>query len=303
MYLQDEYNEQGRELREHGTAEFPAACYGGDWMLASVPLHWHSELEAGFVTSGQVLLIVGRERIVLQEGEGFFINSGIPHGFACSEAGSSMQRSVVFDPIVVGGRPDSVYWKRYVQPVLNCEAQPWCRLGGEEAWRVNALAGVRTSWEACSREEPDYELQAREGLTCLMVQLQKHLPLEQPARTRRIQRDNERIRIMMDFIQAHYQEPLTVHQIASSAVISVSEALRCFHNTVGMTPIQCANHYRIQKAAGALVHTDQKIMEIGMECGFQEMSYFAKTFRSIMGVTPSRYRRKFRKEDTLPERK
>ena len=39
----EEYNDQGKELREHGSAAFPAACYGGDWRATSVPLHWHRE--------------------------------------------------------------------------------------------------------------------------------------------------------------------------------------------------------------------------------------------------------------------
>ena len=77
-------------------------------------------------------------------------------------------------------------------------------------------------------------------------------------------------------------------------MISVSEALRCFHNTIGLTPIQYLKNYRIQQAAAQLQNTDRKISEIGNACGFQEMSYFAKAFREIMGVTPSRYRKKYR---------
>ena len=77
-------------------------------------------------------------------------------------------------------------------------------------------------------------------------------------------------------------------------MISVSEALRCFHNTIGLTPIQYTKYYRVQRAADMLLNTDQKIARIGEACGFQEMSYFAKAFREQMGVTPSEYRRKQR---------
>ena len=100
---------------------------------------------------------------------------------------------------------------------------------------------------------------------------------------------------------ANYPQNLSVGDIAASAMISPSEALRCFHNTIGLTPMQYVAHYRIQRAAALIRKTDRKIQEIGADCGFQEMSYFAKTFRSIMGMTPSQYRRKFRKADTLPE--
>ena len=75
-------------------------------------------------------------------------------------------------------------------------------------------------------------------------------------------------------------------------MVSPSEGLRCFHNTIGQTPIQYTKYYRVQRAAEALLSTDKKIAEIGGECGFQEMSYFAKAFREVLGMTPSEYRRK-----------
>lgn len=292
----DTYNDQGKELREHGTAAFPIACYSGDWKNTSVPLHWHEELEAGFVTAGQVVLTVGKERAVLREGEGFFINRGIPHGFARAEDPMSSQCSVVFDPSIVGGRVDSVFWQRYVQPVLSAASMTWLRLALPEDRQEDAAEPVRQAWEACRSEKPGYELKVRNMLTELMVYLERHRPEEQPVHMRRILRDNERIRLMLSYIQTHFSEELTTADIAASAMISVSEALRCFHNTVGMTPIQCAKNYRIQQAAARIGHTDQKIAHIAAECGFQEMSYFAKSFREIMGVTPSRYRKERQKE-------
>ena len=294
---QDRFSEQGQELREHGTAAFPVACYGGDWKDVSVRLHWHREVEAGYVTSGQVLMVAGKERIILSEGEGFFVNAGIPHAFLDAGAASSSQKSIVFDPILVGGRIDSIFWQRYVHPVITAATLPWCCLKQGEAWQEKALGKIRSAWEQCARAERDYELEVREALTGLMVGLQQNLPARQPTQPRRIQRDNERIRKMLGFIQENYAQELTVDSIAASASVSPSEALRCFHNTIGLAPMQYVTHYRVQRAAEALRKTDGKIQQIGTDCGFQEMSYFAKTFRKIMGVTPSVYRKKYRKEE------
>jgi AraC-like DNA-binding protein len=295
--VRDEYNDQGKELREHGSVAFPAACYGGDWRNTSVPLHWHGELEAGFVTSGEITLIVGKDRIPLRQGQGFFINSGIPHAFAKGSEETSSQCSIVFDPSIAGGRMDSIFWQKYVQPVIGEIAMPWTGLKREIPWQSCILDGVMRAWEVCSKKEAGYELDARDALTQILVQLEKNRPLEQPASAGRILRDNERIRLMMSYIQSHYREELTVSQIAASAMISVSEALRCFHNTTGMTPIQCVKHYRIQRAAGALLDPDKKISQVAAECGFQEMSYFARAFREIMGMTPSRYRSQLRRNE------
>lgn len=70
---------------------------------------------------------------------------------------------------------------------------------------------------------------------------------------------------------------LSIDEIAESVSLSVSECLRCFHNTIGTTPIQYLKSFRIKKAAELLTNTDMKIVDIGIMCGFQDMSYFAKT--------------------------
>lgn len=295
--LRDEYNDQGKELRSQGTVAFPIACYSGDWQEDSVPLHWHEALEAGFITAGQVTMYVGKEKITLNEGDGFFINSGIPHAFLRSETGPSRQCSLVFNPVLVGGRYDSVFWQRYVQPVLSALSMPWRGFCREEPWQRSALEATKAAWQCCSEAAPGHELDVRHHLTRLMDLLATHLPAENPTQARHIARDNERIRTMLSFIQSHFAEELTIDQIAQSALISVSEALRCFHNTIGLTPIQYAKYYRVQRAAALLQNTDRKISRIGEECGFQEMSYFAKVFRAQMGVTPSQYRRNLRSSE------
>lgn len=290
----DVYDEQGKEIREHGTAAFPVAHYFGDWKTASVQLHWHEELEAGFVTAGQVILYAGKEKITLREGDGFFINSGIPHAFLEAEGAESRQRSLVFDPVVVGGRFDSVFWQHYVQPVTSAASLPYFLFRREEEAHTAAVRAIETAWDCCRQAEPEYELEVRHQLSRLLALLTRNLPAENPTQSRRISRDNERIRVMMGYIQEHFTEELTVGDIAKSALISPSECLRCFHNTIGLTPIQYAKYYRIQCAAAALQASGKKIAEIGAECGFQEMSYFAKAFREVLGVTPSEYRRKHR---------
>lgn len=290
----DIYDEQGREIREHGSAAFPIAHYSGDWRAASVQLHWHGELEAGFVTAGQIRLYTGRETITLREGDGFFINAGIPHGFLEAQTGESRQCSVVFDPLLVGGRFSSVFWQKYVQPVISSTALPLCVFRREEPWNAEAVTLAQAIWRSCQEPTEGYEIEVRYQLSRLLSLLAAHLPAENPTQSRRIARDNERIRVMMGYIQAHFTEELTTGDIAASAMISPSECLRCFHNTIGLTPIQYTKYYRIQRAAALLQGSDKKIAEIGAECGFQEMSYFAKAFREILGLTPSEYRKKHR---------
>ena len=288
----EEYNEQGRELREHGTTAFPIAVYSGDFAAKAVPLHWHEEFEAGYTTAGTVIMCVGSQRITLNQGDGFFINSGIPHAFIAADDPDSRQNSIVFDPILVGGRFDSVFWRQYVQPIVNAASMPWFCLDRAGSWHKDAVRAIDSAWRCFRQGESEYELDVRHSLSHLLALLSRHLPAEQPAKARRISRDNERIKVMLNYIQSHFTEQMTTNEVAASAMVSPSECLRCFHNTIGITPVQYIKYYRVQRAADQLQATDRKIADIGADCGFQEMSYFAKAFREVMGLAPSAYRKK-----------
>ena len=97
---------------------------------------------------------------------------------------------------------------------------------------------------------------------------------------------------MLQYIHNHFGEEITIDNIAASAAISKSECLRCFHNTIGTTPIQYLKNYRIERAAELLTDTEDKVVDLGIQCGFQDMSYFARAFRKVKGYTPTEWREK-----------
>ena len=284
---------QGRELIRHGTALFPAACYHDRLDLAPVPWHWHDEWEAAVLWRGAALVAVEGEKRVLRRGEGFFINAGVLHA-AWDHAGSACQfHSVVFHPRLVGGGVDSVFWQKYVQPLLEGGAPRGVFLDRSARWHREALEAVEAAWQACGSEQPGYEFSVRAALSRLVLQLERYpRPSAEPPPTEKALRDGERIRTMIQFIQAHCGEELTAAQIAASAAVSESECLRCFRAAIGVPPMQYLRQLRLQKAAELLQTTQLRIADVGARCGFQDASYFTKTFREWKGCSPGAYRRK-----------
>ena len=157
------------------------------------------------------------------------------------------------------------------------------------------LEAFRAAYRACSAEADGYEFEVREQLSRVIFQLSGRRD-DSVRPSQKSLRDGERMKRMLEFIQENYGEALTAPQIAAAASLSVSECLRCFKNTIGMTPGRYLNQYRLQAAAGLLRETGGRISDIALACGFQETSYFARVFRESMGVTPSEYRKK---EDVL----
>ncbi len=281
---------QGRELKMHGTALFPVACYYDDLTSEPVPWHWHDELEAIVVVEGTAVVAAGTESFTVRQGEGFFCNTGVLHAAWNAGASSCLLHSVVFHPRLVGGSIDSVFWQNYLQPLLECPSYKGVLLDGSALWRQNGISAIEDSCKLCMDEPPGYEFLVRAALSELVFLLSRNRPAVAIPPSERSLRESERIKTMLQFVQEHYPEELDATQIAASARVSVSECLRCFRNTIGVPPIQYLKQFRIQKAAELLAATDWKISEIGAQCGFQDMSYFARTFRELKGSAPTEYR-------------
>ena len=142
---------------------------------------------------------------------------------------------------------------------------------------------MEAAWRACGEEPAGFEFQVREGLSRLVFLLSAHRPGARRGPSEKALREGE-----------HCGEALTVAEIAGSAAVSESECLRCFRSMIGATPMQYVRQLRVQRAAELLASTGERIADIGAACGFQETSYFARTFRALKGCTPSQYRAKKR---------
>lgn len=283
---------RGRELIAHGTPLFPAACYHDDIRDTAVPWHWHDELEALVVETGTARVSVNGADHLVRQGEGLLINAGVLHGVWPEGRGACVLRSVVFHPRLVGGSVDSIIWQKYLEPLLSDPCRPCVYFPQEQEWERTASSAIQEAWQACVSEAEGFELVVRERLSRLVFLLSKYCPAAEKRPSEKALRDGARIKLMLQYIQEHYSGEVTLAQIARSAILSENECLRCFRSMIGCTPIQYVKQVRIQKAAELLASTDRRISDIGEACGFQEMSYFAKTFRELKGCTPGEFRKR-----------
>lgn len=284
-------DEHGRELLEHGTIAFPIACYHDDFRVCDVPWHWHEEWEAVLITNGSCLVAAGNQKQYLQSGEGFFIHSSALHGCWDIENSGCTFHSMVFHPRLVGGSPDSIFHQHFVQPLLNHTGPELLVLKPDIPWQNQALEAIENTWQQCVMEKEGFHFRVRNSLSELIWLLHSHLSPAVSSVSPKHLRDAHRIKTMLSCIHNHFGTELSTSDIASSASISESECLRCFRTTIGITPIQYLKQYRIWQASRMLKDTQCRISDIAASCGFQDMSYFTKSFREQMNCTPSQYRK------------
>lgn len=96
----------------------------------------------------------------------------------------------------------------------------------------------------------------------------------------------ERTQEMLPYIHNHYQDSITIEDIAGAARISRSECFRCFQKYVCQKPFEYVISYRLRKAAELLKTTSLSVSEISTCCGFNYQSYFGKRFQEYYQMTP-----------------
>ena len=99
---------------------------------------------------------------------------------------------------------------------------------------------------------------------------------------------------IMDYINEHYAEPLTLKKISE---VHLSH---CFKKDAGLSPMQYMMQRRIGEAQSKLIETSQPIQDIGEELGFASSAHFSKMVKKYVGITPKEYRNHFseRREKT-----
>jgi len=95
---------------------------------------------------------------------------------------------------------------------------------------------------------------------------------------------------MKDYVQKHFTEKVSAADVAGVAGLSVSRALHLFHAESGMSLSSFIARSRIDFAKYLLANTERTIADIASHCGFFDQSHFSKTFATLEGVPPLRYR-------------
>jgi AraC family transcriptional regulator len=93
-------------------------------------------------------------------------------------------------------------------------------------------------------------------------------------------------RLLVDFIEAHLDQDLSLAQLAGVAGISVSHLKTLFRRTMGLPVHQYVLRRRVERARTLLIAGEMPMAEVALEAGFAHQSHMAQCMKRILGVTP-----------------
>jgi two-component system response regulator YesN len=102
----------------------------------------------------------------------------------------------------------------------------------------------------------------------------------------------QRLKEVLDFIERHGGESLTVDQIAKEVYLSSSRLSHIIKNELGITLGDYISKVRVEKAKFLLKDRELPISQIALEVGFPDQSYFTKVFKKVERCTPKEFRQK-----------
>lgn len=95
---------------------------------------------------------------------------------------------------------------------------------------------------------------------------------------------------VIDFIESHLDEKLSLEQLSEAVHYSRYHLHRMFTGTVGMTLHDYIQRRQLTEAAKFLVFSDKPIIEIAFLCGYESQQAFSSAFKSMYKLPPAQYR-------------
>ncbi len=100
---------------------------------------------------------------------------------------------------------------------------------------------------------------------------------------------NRRLLRARDAMDRTYAQPLDIPTLAEIAHVSEAHFIRSFRATFGETPHRYLQRRRVERAMFLLRETECSVTDICLDVGFTSLGTFSRTFRDIVGQTPTEY--------------
>ena len=110
-------------------------------------------------------------------------------------------------------------------------------------------------------------------------------------RERDLNGKSEKLRMVVEMMADHLEDPLTAVQLAASVKLSVRQVERLFIRHLSMTPGSYYMTLRLERARELLRQTNAPILDVALQTGFGSQSYFAQSYRTQFQRSPSEERR------------
>ncbi|HAO06691.1 MAG TPA: AraC family transcriptional regulator [Chryseobacterium sp.] len=250
--------------------------------------HYHPEIELIFVCGGSGKRQIGSNISYFSDGDLVLMGSNLPHcGMTNENTNNDYEMVIQFKPDFLG---ENFFELPEMQKISALLEKSKAGIVFSENIKKQIGQQIVVMHESASLEKLMKFLEILDALASTLdyriLNAGKYYLQTQVE-------DNERINLIFNYVKDHFKEQITLEQVADLANMRVPSFCRYFKKITNKTFTQFVNEYRITHSLKLLAEQPLSITEVCFESGFNNFSYFNKTFKEYIQKSPSQYRKEF----------
>lgn len=240
-------------------------------------MHWHDEIQLTYVLEGNITIRTLNASYTISKNQAVFINKQVLHIITDSQ--NAHYRTYLFPESLILFQVD--YLNQKIQTFLsntNVTLYPIFQ---------DKLIQIIKEMDSIYQQR-DNEYQICSYLALIISKLSDLIP---PSNKTIEYHQNIYIQQCLAYIHTHYQEEITLKNLADYCQISQGYLGRLFKMILNTTPYDYLIQYRLQQSLKLLISKQNNITEIAMNVGFNSVSHFIQCFKKQMSMTPKQYQK------------
>ncbi len=281
--------ENYHETKSHSAPDFPYNTYICSIPLdfEKVPLHWHDEVEIIYIKKGRGRVTLDFTSFYVEAGDIIVVTPGQLHAIGPAEHSMEYENIIFSLDLLRTGSMDALN-QEFFEPFL-AGSIGFEHLICRDHENYPALSSCLNRADNICRSFPKGYRLAIKG--CLFEFFYTIFTNSTDIPAAKSDPRLERLKTVLKYIEMHYSHAISIDEIAAVASFSASHFMRFFKAAMGMSFTLYLSAYRLSMAARLLVSTNDSILDIALSCGYENLSYFNRSFKKRYKKTPGEYRR------------
>lgn len=253
--------------------------------------HWHPELEINYVYEGTARYHIDYDFFNSTAGDIILIRPNGMHSIHPIPQKKHITDTFLFHLDMIGYSTVDQVSIKYLQPLQNSTFKFIHRIQPSMDGYAEIKAVLFQILKLSKNGGRHFEILLKANLNELMYLLYYHRYVVRK-NTEDSYRKDEKIRDLIDYINNHYQDELTIPFLANRMGYSKTHFMSVFKKQTGSSCTEFIIQVRLRKACHALIDSHVPIIEIASLVGFKNLSNFNRQFKNYYQMTPSQYRKK-----------
>ncbi|MES2573602.1 MAG: AraC family transcriptional regulator [Bacteroidota bacterium] len=251
--------------------------------------HYHPEIELVYVNGGAGKRQVGSHISYYTTGSLILVGSNLPHcGFTDEQTGNKNETVIHIKPDFLGNDFFGISEMKNINKLFQ-RAKTGLVFIGETKKRIGSKV------ELMENQQPFERLLTLLSILNEMEEATEFKVLNAEGFSMEMQmQDNHKISTVFNYVKDNFHEPIALDEVATLVTMTVPSFCRFFKKVTHKTFTRFVNEYRLVHASKLLAEKPISITEICFESGFNNFSYFNKSFHEFTGKTASEYRKELR---------